>query len=1178
MRLDAVPVAPGLLAPCPVEPAVGLPGSDGGGLVARGRELHRIDQLLSAARQGQGGAVVVRGEPGTGKTALLEAAIRMASGLSIVRVSGADASHHGKPESQLARILELLAYRDASPSHFPAGHLATLDRFAMTRELVESLGRVIESTASPMLFAVDDAHLIASEIVSALADAVKELVSVPIAMVLTWRDIPHALADSSGIGPLEQWHVGGLTVEQAAAVLSMNGIAAPEASVLKSVVAGTAGNPYGVIEVCSTLCDDERDGWRPLPRPLPIGDVLTAAYGACLADLPEQTHQALAVVAAGGRAPLDVVTEAMGHMGLTREAIEPACQQGILQVAHQRVECAHPLVGASAFHLAERALQIEIRAALARVLMARGDVESAALSMAGGCSGPDDRVARMLTQASCSALDRRDMASAASFEEAAAGFVESSEGRAYRLVSAADLWTRCGRPFRALELLAVAESVAVSKSTRVEVACQRAQALLASDIGPATVASLSGAAAMACEAVPQRAAAMLVDAAACSLLTDQLEEAVLFARQAIDASAPAPDHVENLAVLVLDAVGGSGNGLAASRSRPSVALPTLTVTITAPMHGFQGSPVLALAVGMEYFRRDDLEELDRWTARLRVTGEASGERAMLAVALLLRSLTRLGRGRLTDAATDAENAYRIATACGNRTLVAHALTALVEVESVQGRREQCLQHAALLSAPCPTGASVSLVQGMRALAELALQRGDPEGALAWLRAGNAEMIFSARERGSRYADSLSAGLPGPWLSVLVESLALSGRREHAASILARRAEACPARLIGRARHAFLRGLMAESTDDVSSHFSDAVLSASDLPLLRARVELRWGQRMEEMGGIEEAIPHLERAHMAFASLGAPGWARLADIELGRLRSFVRPVVAMPAGDESMRAAHGGPAARRLGVAERGELDQAPILDGTPVAPAAWQVMMLGSFVVSHRGAEVRLPRSLPAQAIKIAALRGSIPVEELIELLWPEAAPGVGARRLRNVLLRVRKSCGELLVRDFDIIRISPECEIDVSRYRALARRALKDSRGERGGSPSPDAVSIARQAVEIYKGELLPADRYEDWALSYREMLRQLQVRLLDLLVAESTARGSPGEALAMLDELIEIDPYEERHYRMAAQLHAEAGNRGRAMSLVAQAERVMLDLGIAPSQDLSTFRRTIGQLAAVE
>ncbi len=325
------------------------------------------------------------------------------------------------------------------------------------------------------------------------------------------------------------------------------------------------------------------------------------------------------------------------------------------------------------------------------------------------------------------------------------------------------------------------------------------------------------------------------------------------------------------------------------------------------------------------------------------------------------------------------------------------------------------------------------------------------------------------------------------------------------------------------------------------------------------MELLCGVRFAEAGRPDEARTHLSSAAEQFAVRGAAGWGLLVDQELDRL-----PVGSQTTAEDGWLVPGQEPAA--ITGRRPGGPPIRSVSPGSADAPPTWEVCLLGSFAVRRHGKDVSLPLSLAAQGLKIVALREKIPVEELVELLWEDAEPGVGTRRLRNVLWRVRAACGDLLQRDGNFIRLAPGAETDVSRFRSWAEQAL--SRETSADSP----IDLARAALELYRGELLPGDRYADWATTGRESLARVHLQLLDLLLADALGNDHRQEALGLLDRLIEADPYDEHYYLQAAELHAQAGNRRRAMSIIGRAERMLIDLGVPPSPALGRVRNSLG------
>jgi len=346
------------------------------------------------------------------------------------------------------------------------------------------------------------------------------------------------------------------------------------------------------------------------------------------------------------------------------------------------------------------------------------------------------------------------------------------------------------------------------------------------------------------------------------------------------------------------------------------------------------------------------------------------------------------------------------------------------------------------------------------------------------------------------------------------------------------------------------GVATDDLGDAADLFANAKEAVAGQPLLGARIELCWGVRLSEAGRTVDAEDHLRTAISAFERLGATGWAALGRRELALL----------PAPEDAPRPSELSPFERA--VVAPGMVVASPV---SRVDHPPWEVTLLGSFSVRRYGESVSLPLSLAAQGLKIVSLHEKIPVEELVELLWPDAGPGVGTRRLRNVLWRVRAASGDLLERDDNFIKLASDAVTDVAQFRALGEEAV------RRDTPPEDAVRMAREALVLYRGELLPGDRYADWAAGFRESLARLHIQLLDLLLEVAVGHEHLQEALALLDRLIEADPYEENHYLRAAEMLARSGNRRRAQSTLDRAERMLADLGVPPSRGLVRARATI-------
>lgn len=226
--------------------------------------------------------------------------------------------------------------------------------------------------------------------------------------------------------------------------------------------------------------------------------------------------------------------------------------------------------------------------------------------------------------------------------------------------------------------------------------------------------------------------------------------------------------------------------------------------------------------------------------------------------------------------------------------------------------------------------------------------------------------------------------------------------------------------------------------------------------------------------------------------------------------------------------------------------------GRPV----WSVRLLGGFEVHHRGLPLQPPTGVPLEAVKLLATCGPLHVEALAEALWPEVRPDTGRRRLRNVLLRVRDAYGPMVERGDDVIALTQQAEVDAHRFCEEAEAALLRPREDAAGLPH------AWAALRWHRGELLPADRFREWAVQPRQRVRDLLLGVLDRLAQHTIAAGRPDEAISLLQYAIQHDPWAEDRYLTAAQLLHDHGFHGRAATMLARARAVAAELGLPPPQ----------------
>jgi len=1148
-RLDEarVPVAGATGSAVPTLGRIEPRGEHTGGLVARNRELAHLDHILWKARAGSGSVVVLRGEPGVGKSALIEATVARATDFGVVRLRGTAVDEHTPlPKEWPQPVLELLSQAPAALAGTAgasnAPELTPAQAASGTRAATRAVRALYDQVQSPLLIAVDDCHLLPSWFPDVLSQAVAgHLSDLPVALVLAWRDTPHVASPELTV-PVPEHRLEGLNHQQAATLLQQQFGELPTDGVMSALLTATGGNPSALLDVCSRLGDEQLNGWRPLPEPLPLGQSLVGAFSQRLAGFGEDVRYALAAASAG-RLPVSVLEAALEDLGLSTDLLRPAQKAGIVVLRGERLDFAHPLVRASAFWSVPKELRSRTHAAIARAFATRGQVERSAFHASQHTVRRDESVARLFTQSARIALDRGDSTEAAGYEEMAADFGPTDEASARHLARAAALWMSVGELGRARVCVERAADFSVSDRVASEIAYQRARTRLAVDLSP-PVAQEMRAAAAACEGdTPYRAVLMLVDAVACQVLGGCSDDSGEIAVRAVRLARTVSSHAEALAA----AACGAANVFEGNpSSRSDIDLIAVTSLLIGQTQEFAASPQLALVIGDSLVHQGHIEHAIRWAQWIEDCADTVGDRALVAVPSLIRASISIGNGDLTEAARDAGAAAELATRCEQQTLAARAFGMLAEIEAAHGSYDSAFEVAARLFGLNGQVGRAARVQTLTMLANLELQRGRASSAFAWLGAADDDGVPRIGEQAANpHHDTVRAA----FAPAAAEIMLLGRRRNLVAGLLPVVDRAHSAGAVRPGWTEWVGAIATDDMDDAGELMAHALEATSGQPLLAARVELCWGVRLSEAGRVEEAEDHLKEALATFDRLGAQGWGALTRRELALVPS-------------------GGEFGELLAYESANRVAAPPDHSMTVTSPTShvdhppWEITLLGSFSVRRYGEPVSLPLSLAAQGLKIVALHEKLPVEELVELLWPEAGPGVGSRRLRNVLWRVRAASGDLLERDGNFIRLAHDAVTDVTQFRQLAEEAI------RRDTPAEEASRLARDALVLYRGELLPGDRYADWAAGYRESLARLHIQLLDLLLEEAVTHEHLQEALALLDRLIDADPYEENHYLRAAELLARSGNRRRALATLERAERRLADLGVPPSRGLMRAR----------
>lgn len=220
------------------------------------------------------------------------------------------------------------------------------------------------------------------------------------------------------------------------------------------------------------------------------------------------------------------------------------------------------------------------------------------------------------------------------------------------------------------------------------------------------------------------------------------------------------------------------------------------------------------------------------------------------------------------------------------------------------------------------------------------------------------------------------------------------------------------------------------------------------------------------------------------------------------------------------------------------------------------VTTLGTFAVRSGAQDLTPPAGHPSTLVKLLVLRSSMTVDGVIDALWPDADIDTGRARLRNTMNRLRTRSGPIVERRGDTLELAAHVRTDLAAFEQAAAEAL--------AADSATRVGLARQAVALYAGELLPGDAFEDWAAAPRERLLRRYLSLVDLVADAAAEAGNADEAARLLDLGIAADPLDEQRYVRLAEMLAHQGRPTTARQVADRAISVFAELGLPPSAAL--------------
>ena len=829
-------------------------------LIGRQRELDLIASVLEDARSSRARALAFMGEPGIGKTALLDWAVAAAGGFTVVRVAGL-AAEQDYPYAGLMAVVRPLrqsmaslpATQSAAIEAVLAADAGSTERFAVAAGTLGLLGAAAES--SPLLLLVDDLQWLDEPTRDALTFALRRLSADAVAAVMASR--PGGLGDIARAFD-DVIEVAALDADAASSLLTADDAVSPDPLVRAALLAAAHGNPLALLELPRRLTPGQRAGSEPLPPSLAAGELVAEAFASSARTLPEPSRVALAVAALVEEDAVQLLEAALSELGVTVTDLEAAEAEALLRLEPGRVVFRHPLVRSAALHAAGDAACRRAHGALARALPPG---EARALHLGAAAVGADANAAAELVRVAAEV----PAVTAAALLTRAAELSGDRDERARTFAAAADKAFLAGRlgqsrtlaervlglsPPEAVRGAALVTLGRVARFTRppteaCELLLDGADALAASD-RPAALA-----------AVGEAFITSLVTAD--RIATGDLANRFLELHHSDAASERANALVVEGIALVMSGRGEEGEARLRAALEPGVAG---AVDADTRERGL----LVAAALWLDDHHRALVEAMS-------ALNQARSGGRLWALPSLLQfagfAEARLGRfdaayALLSEAAEMAEEFGQLVSWCD-------CANTLAGLEARLGLHDRCRDHAE---------------QAIDLAAELSLDWFATHAALhlalSELGQGRAEEA-AIRLEGIR-ADNIGRGVTDPaeyGYEDLIEAYYRLGQLELAAERLAELEtliDKVP-RPMQRALALRCAALLATGPEADALFERSLGLHTAEMPFEMARTHLLWGERLRRDGERRRAREQLQRALDEFEALGAGAWAERCRREL-----------------------------------------------------------------------------------------------------------------------------------------------------------------------------------------------------------------------------------------------------------------------------------------------------------
>jgi DNA-binding CsgD family transcriptional regulator len=462
-------------------------------LLGREREREALDLLLDGVRAARGGVLVIHGEAGVGKTALLEYAVEAAPEFRIARTVGVEAEMElpfAAAQQLCAPFLDLTD-RLPQPQHealdvaFGLSTGPAPNEFLVGLAVLGLLAEVAEE--QPLLCVVDDAHWLDSASARALAFVGRRRLAEKIALVFATRELGEEL------GGLPDIDVRGLCDGDASALLSSVVPSLLDEQVRGRIVSETRGNPLALLELPRGLTPAQLAGGLGLVAAGGLASRIEESFARRLEGLSDDTRLLLLLAAADPVGDPLLLWRAAEKLGISAEGVADMETDGLLTLGEQ-VTFRHPLVRSAVYRSAPAQQRRAVHSALAEVTDLRGDADRRAWHLAAAASAPDEEVASELERSAGRAQARGGLAAAAAFLQRSVALTGDPARRTDRALAAARANLYAGAFDAALRLLPIAEAGSPDQLQRAHAELLRAQIAFASTRGSAAPTLLVNAA------------------------------------------------------------------------------------------------------------------------------------------------------------------------------------------------------------------------------------------------------------------------------------------------------------------------------------------------------------------------------------------------------------------------------------------------------------------------------------------------------------------------------------------------------------------------------------------------------------------------------------------------------------------------------------------------------------